>query len=151
MGLRRLRMVNPSDTVPKEDRFYRRSAPVDEHTKKGNRCCFKTHLPLMPHICVNGQEQHWFCQLRVACSARSHYLNQSWLIVNRNPRNNFSDVLTKISTFSCKKLYLEMSSAKWRPFYPGRNQLTLLFLQFYEKNLLQQQKQNLKSHHKIQP
>ena len=112
----------------------RSTAPVDEDTKKGNRCCFKTHLPLMPQICVNGQGQHWFRQWRVACSARSHYLNQSWLIVNRNPRNNFSDVLTEIPTFSCKKLYLEMSSAKWRPYYPGRNKLTRLFLQFYEKS-----------------
>ena len=42
----------------------------------------KTHLPLMPHICVSESVHHWFRRYLVAGSAPSHYLNQHWVIVN---------------------------------------------------------------------
>ena len=38
---------------------------------------------------------------------------------------NFSEILTEIITFSFKKIYLKVSSAKWRPFCHGLNVLTL--------------------------
>ena len=38
---------------------------------------------------------------------------------------NFSDIFSKIHTFSFKKMYLKTSSAKWRPFCIGLNVLTL--------------------------
>ena len=41
-----------------------------------------THLPLVPHICVNEAGQHWFKQWLVAYSAPCHYLNQCWAIIN---------------------------------------------------------------------
>ena len=41
-----------------------------------------THLPLVPHICVSNSGQLWFRLWLVAYSAPSHYLNQSWVIVN---------------------------------------------------------------------
>ena len=37
---------------------------------------------------------------------------------------NFSEILIGIQTFSFKKMHLKMSSAKWRPFYLGLNELT---------------------------
>ena len=37
---------------------------------------------------------------------------------------NFSEILSGIQTFSFKKIYLKMSSAKWRPFCLGLNVLT---------------------------
>ena len=53
-----------------------------------------THLPLVPHICVNESGQYWFRWWLVAYSAPSHYLNQCWGIVNWTIRNklewNFS-------------------------------------------------------------
>ena len=36
---------------------------------------------------------------------------------------NFSEILIGIQTFSFKKMHLNMSSAKWRPFYLGLNVL----------------------------
>ena len=39
---------------------------------------------------------------------------------------NFSEILIEIDTFSFKKMYLKMSSVKWRPFCLGLNMLRLL-------------------------
>ena len=36
---------------------------------------------------------------------------------------NFSEILIEIKTFSLKKIHLNMSSAKWRPFCKGLNVL----------------------------
>ena len=41
-----------------------------------------THLPLVLHISVSELGQHCFRQWLVVWSARNHYLNQWWLIVN---------------------------------------------------------------------
>ena len=37
---------------------------------------------------------------------------------------NFNEILSKIHTFSLKKMHLKMSSGKWRPFCLGLNVLT---------------------------
>ena len=37
---------------------------------------------------------------------------------------NFSEILTGIQIFSFKKMHLQMSSAKWRPFCLGLNVLS---------------------------
>ena len=42
-----------------------------------------THLPLVPHMCLNDLGQHWFRYWLVTYLAPSHYLNQCWDIVNR--------------------------------------------------------------------
>ena len=39
---------------------------------------------------------------------------------------NFSEILIGIQKFSIKKMHLKMSSAKWRPFCPSLNVLTVL-------------------------
>ena len=43
---------------------------------------FKTHLPLVPHICVSESGKHWFRQWLVAYSVPNHYPNKCWIIVN---------------------------------------------------------------------
>ena len=53
----------------------------------------------------------------------SHYLTQCWDIINMTLGTNFSDILAEIITFSFKKMYLKVSSAKWRPFCFGLNVL----------------------------
>ena len=59
----------------------------------------------------------------VAWSARSHYLNQCWNIVNSNLTNKPQWNLKQNLYISLKKMHLQMSSAKWRPFSLGLNVL----------------------------
>ena len=86
-----------------------------------DRPCYPlTHLPLVPHICVNELGRQWFRWWVFACSAPSHYLNQCWLVVNWQPfRNNCSEIWIKIQNLSYKKMHFEMSSVKWRAFCQG--------------------------------
>ena len=47
---------------------------------------------------------------------------------------NLSKIFIKIHTFSIKRIHIEMSSGKWRPFLLGRNVLTPIFF-FIEVHL----------------
>ena len=47
----------------------------------------------------------------------------AWMSLIRPIGTNFSEILIKIDTFSCKKIYLKLSSGKWRPFCLGLNVL----------------------------
>ena len=42
---------------------------------------------------------------------------------------NFSEILVKIRNLSFTKIYLKLLSAKWRPFCPGGDELTLCCMQ----------------------
>ena len=46
------------------------------------------------------------------------------ILLIRNLGTNFSKILSKIYTFSFKKIHLKMLSGKWRPFCLGLNVLT---------------------------
>ena len=46
----------------------------------------KTHLPLVPHICVSELGKHWFRYRLVDCSVPSQYFSQYCLIVNWTSR-----------------------------------------------------------------
>ena len=81
-----------------------------------------THLPLMPHICVNGFCQHW------SCAVPSHYLNQYWIIINWTFGNNLQWNSNQNTKFSFMKMHLIISSPKRRPFCPGGDELTHLSL-----------------------
>ena len=48
------------------------------------------------------------------------------ILLNRRLGTNFSEILIGNQTFSFKKMHLEMSSAKWRPFCLGLNVLTMI-------------------------
>ena len=78
----------------------------------------------MTHICVVELSHHWFRWWLVAYSAPSHYLNQCWNIVNWTSRNNLQWNFNRNLTFTFKKFHLETSSAKWRQFCLGLNELT---------------------------
>ena len=82
-----------------------------------------THWGRMTHMCV--------CKLTIIGSDNglSPGLRQAiiWtnagLLLIRHLETIFSEILIGIQTFSFKKIYLKMSSAKWRPFCPGLNML----------------------------
>ena len=50
--------------------------------------------------------------------------NNAGLLLNEPLGTNFSEISIRIQTFSFKKMHLNMSSAKWRPFCLGLNVLT---------------------------
>ena len=58
-------------------------------------------------------------------------------------RTNFSEILSEIHTFSFKKMHLKISSAKWRPFCLGLNELKAVKDQSFPMGLLWLQKQLL--------
>ena len=76
--------------------------------------------PLVPHICVSQSDQHWFRYWRVAAS---HYLNQGRIIINWILRNNLQWNFNQNTNFSIHKNPSEISSAKWRTFCPGGDEL----------------------------
>ena len=45
------------------------------------------------------------------------------LLSNGNLRTNFNEILIKMQNLSFTKMHLKISSAKWRPFCPGGNEL----------------------------
>ena len=47
------------------------------------------------------------------------------ILLIRTSETNFSEILSKIHTFSFKKMYMKMSSGKWRPFCLGLNVLNM--------------------------
>ena len=51
-------------------------------------------------------------------------------------RTNFSEILIRIQTFSFKKMHLKMSSAKWRPFCLGLNELTSIQIRAWISNYM---------------
>ena len=85
-----------------------------------------TSSPLVPHICVGELGQQRFKWWLGAEQATSHYLNQCWTIVKWTLRNKFQWKFIEILTFSFKKICLNISSAKWRPFCPGENEFIKL-------------------------
>ena len=46
---------------------------------------------------------------------------------------NFSEILIKTHNFSFMKMHLKMSSVKWQPFCPGRDELTECALAYYSE------------------
>ena len=56
------------------------------------------------------------------------------MLLIRTSETNFSEILSEIHYFSSKKMYLQMSSAKWRLFRLGLNVLTVE--SYYPEHLL---------------
>ena len=75
-----------------------------------------THWGQATHICVAKQT---IIGSDNGLSAPSHNLNQCWNIVNCNIRNTIQWSLKRNSYIPFKKMHLEMSAAKWRPFCTG--------------------------------
>ena len=85
-----------------------------------------THWGRVTHICVS--------KLTIVGSDNGLSPGRRQAIIWTNARilligpleTNFSEILIKIHKFSSKKMLLKMSSAKWRPFCLGFNELTFL-------------------------
>ena len=74
-------------------------------------CCdltVLTHLPLVPHICVNELGQHWFIVRRQAIT----WTNTELLSIGPLGRN-FSEIKIKMQNFSFIKMHFNMSSEKY--------------------------------------
>ena len=85
-----------------------------------------THWGQVTHICVSklsitGSDNGLSPDRRQAIT----WTNAGVLLIGPLG-TNFSEILFKIPTFSFKKMRLKVSSAKWRPFCPGLNVLTML-------------------------
>ena len=83
-----------------------------------------THWGRVTHICVSeltiiGSDNGLSPGRRQAI-----IWNNAGLLLIEPLGTNFSEISIGIQTFSFKKMHLNMSSAKWRPFCPGLNVLT---------------------------
>ena len=81
----------------------------------------------MTHICVSRPQ----CVKSLGPCDAYHICISKLTIIGSDNRlstgplgTNFSEILIKIQNFLLKKMLLETSSAKWRPFCPRGNELT---------------------------
>ena len=61
---------------------------------------------------------------RQAYLAPSHFQNNARLLSIEPLGTNFNESFIKIQNFSFTKTHLKISTEKWRPFFPGGNELT---------------------------
>ena len=85
-----------------------------------------THWGRVTHICVSklniiGSDNGLSPERRQA-----NIWTNAWILLIGPSGTNFSEILIGIHTFSFKKIHLKMSSAKWRPFCLGLNDLKFL-------------------------
>ena len=86
-----------------------------------------THLPLVPHVCVK-ESVNIGSDNGLSPNRRQAIIQTNvWLLSIGLLGTNFSENLIKIQNFSFTKMHLKTSSAKWRPFFPGGDELTLLY------------------------
>ena len=88
-------------------------------------CCHLTHRGRVTHTCVSkltiiGSDNGLSPGRRQAII----WTNDGILLIGPLG-TNFSEIWSKIHTFSFKKMHLKTSSAKWRPFCLGLNVLTV--------------------------
>ena len=65
------------------------------------------------------------------CVTRSQWVNQWWIIVNWLLRNKFCSISSKMQELTFKKIHLNMSSSKWRPFCSGLIVLKDMMMESY--------------------
>ena len=83
---------------------------------------------LVLHKYVSESGHHWFRKWLVAYSAPSHYLNQWWVIVNWTLRNKLQWNFNQNIKLFIYEMHQKISSTKWRPFCPGRDELNWTLL-----------------------
>ena len=88
-------------------------------------CTLLTHWGRVTHICV-GKLIIIGSDNGLSPGRRQAIIWTNAGILSIGPLGtNFSEILAAIITFSFKKMYLKVSSAKWRPFCSGLNVLTV--------------------------
>ena len=70
------------------------------------------HLPLVPHICVSDQGQHWFSNGLSPIRCQAITWNSAELLSSIPLGTKFSEIWIRILKFSFRKLRLKMSVAK---------------------------------------
>ena len=84
----------------------------------------RTHWGRVTHICVAELGHNWFTDNGLSPVRRQAVIWTNAGILLIGPLGtNFSEILIGIQTFSFKKLHLKTSSAKWRLFCLGLNEL----------------------------
>ena len=78
---------------------------------------------VVPNLRIRESGRRWFRQWLVAYSAPNHYLNQCRIIVNWTLSNKFQWSFSQNTKLFFTKMYLKVSTAKWRPFYRGEDEL----------------------------
>ena len=97
--------------------------PTVSHFILSSMCL--THLPLVPHICISGSGQH------ASDNGLSPIRHQAIIWTNAGLLSigplgtNFSEILIKIQNFSFTKMHVKRSSAKWQPFCPWGEELSV--------------------------
>ena len=78
----------------------------------------------MPHICVSEQDQHCFSNGLSPIRRQAITWTNAVLLSIRPLGTNFNEIWIKIQNFSFMKIHFKMSSAKWRSFCSGGNDLS---------------------------
>ena len=84
-----------------------------------------THLPPVPHLCVSESGQHWFINGFSPIRRQAIILTSAGLLSIGPLERKFNEILINIKNFSLTKMHLKISSAKWRPFCPGEDELNI--------------------------
>ena len=83
-----------------------------------------THWGRMTHICVSKLTSTGSDNGLSPSRRQAIIWSNAGILLIRTLGTNFSEILSKIHTFSFKKIHLKMSSGKWRPFCLGLKVLT---------------------------
>ena len=81
--------------------------------------------PPVPHICVSESGQHWVRLCLFAYSAQAISKTNTGFLLIIPLGTNINEILIKFQNFSFTKMHLKISSAKWRSFCPGGDELDL--------------------------
>ena len=83
-----------------------------------------THLPLVPHICVSVNWVSIGSENGLLPGRHQAIIWTNAVILSITPQGTyFNEILFEIQIFSFKKTHLNISSAKWRPFCPGGDEI----------------------------
>ena len=91
-------------------------------------------MSFLPHLTHWGRVTHvWVSNLTIIGSdnglspgrRQAIIWPNAWILLIRTLGTNFSEILSKIHTFSFKKMHFKMSSAKWRQVCLGLNVLSV--------------------------
>ena len=85
---------------------------------------FLTHWGWLTHICVRKPTIFGSDNGLSPGQCQAIIWTNAGILLFRNLGSNFSEVISKIHTFSFRKMHLKMPSAKWRPFCFSLNLLS---------------------------
>ena len=90
-----------------------------------NGCCISTHCGRVMHICISKQTIIGSDNGLSTGRRQSIIWTNAGILLIGPLGTKFNEILIEIHTFSFKKMHLQLSSGKWRPFCLGLNVLTI--------------------------